>query len=430
MRHSYYFEPTFTLNGMLIIVLRMSSHPGNRCQWKAKAGTAAAHLAVARSQNIGNGISGLLMKKRGRCVKQLPLEFYIKEMDKMVKKEFGTASDGVKATLYTLTNGQGAEISVSDFGALLVSVKVPDKEGNKRDVVLGYDNIEQYLQGTCFFGAVIGRSGNRIANASFSLNGATYQLSANENENNLHSNPDGYEQRLWEVTEVSDQSITLHIVSPDLDQGFPGKLDLSVTYTLTGDNAVELHYEGSCDKDTIVNMTNHSYFNLDGQDSGATVEDQILTIHADYYTPVLDSKSIPTGEIASVAGTPMDFTSAKAIGRDIGADFEQLNFTGGFDHNYVLNRKDGIEEMAVAYSKKTGICMRAYTDCVGVQFYAGNFVGEQKGKDGAQYQNRSGFCLESQFYPNAVNTPEFSSPVLKAGEKYDTTTIYKFEVIE
>ena len=177
----------------------------------------------------------------------------------MVKKEFGAAPGGIKATLYTLTNGQGAEISVSDFGALLVSVKVPDKEGNKRDVVLGYDNVEQYLQGTCFFGAVIGRSGNRIANASFSLNGVTYQLSANENENNLHSNPDGYEQRLWEVTDVTDQSITLHMVSPDQDQGFPGRLDLSVTYTLTDENAVELHYEGSCDQDTVVNMTNHSY---------------------------------------------------------------------------------------------------------------------------------------------------------------------------
>lgn len=346
----------------------------------------------------------------------------------MTKKDFGVTPDGVKASLYTLKNSRGAEISVSDFGALLVSVRVPDREGKLRDVVLGYDDVCAYLKGTCFFGAVIGRSGNRIANASFKLNGTTYMLPANENENSLHSNPYGYDKRLWNVSNCTDQSITLHIVSPDKDQGFPGCLDLSVTYTLTDDNKVEIHYEGICDQDTVVNMTNHSYFNLDGQDSGTSVVDQVLTIHADSYTPVIDSKSIPTGEIAPVAGTPMDFRSGKAIGQDIDADFEQLTFTGGYDHNYVLDYKGGVNEIAVAYSEETGIRMRAYTDCVGVQFYAGNFVGEQTGKQGARYQKRSGFCLESQFYPNAVNTPAFPSPILKAGEKYNTTTIYKFEV--
>ena len=348
----------------------------------------------------------------------------------MTKREFGVTPGGQQATLYTLKNNKGAEISVSDFGALLVSVKVPDRDGVMKDVVLGYDDVEDYVKGICFFGAVIGRSGNRIANASFTLNDVTYQLAANENENNLHSNPDGYEKRVWEVADVTDQSIKLHILSPDKDQGFPGNLDLSVTYTLTEENGVEIHYEGICDQDTVVNMTHHSYFNLDGQDSGENVEEQVLTIHADYYTQVIDSKSIPTGEIAPVAGTPMDFTAEKTIGEEIGAAFEQLEFTGGYDHNYVLNRKgDGVEEMAVAYSKKSGIRMRAYTDCVGVQFYAGNFIGNQAGKSSAVYQKRSGFCLESQFYPNAVNTPEFPSPVLRVGEKYDSTTIYQFDVI-
>lgn len=347
----------------------------------------------------------------------------------MVKKEFGTTPEGVQASLYTLKNSRGAMVSISDFGALLVSVKVPDKDGKNKDVVLGYDDINEYLEGSCFFGAVIGRSGNRIANASFTLNGAEYHLAANENENNLHSNPQGYEKRLWSAANVTEQSITLHMLSPDQDQGFPGNFEISVTYTLTEDNGVEIHYHGICDRDTVVNMTNHSYFNLDGEDSGASIEHQMLTLHADAYTPVIDSKSIPTGEIASVKGTPMDFTSPKMIGQDIDADFAQLKYTGGYDHNFVLRNTGGVKEMAVASSEKSGIRMRGYTDCPGVQFYAGNFITEQKGKGGSRYQKRSGFCLESQFYPNAVNTPEFPSPVLRAGEAYDSRTIYKFEVM-
>lgn len=347
----------------------------------------------------------------------------------MIKKDFGITPDGRTASLYTFTNVHGAEMSVSDFGALLVSVRVPDREGRRQDVVLGYDGVEDYLKGICFFGAVIGRSGNRIADAKFTLNKETYVLPANENGNNLHSNPDGYEKRLWEVDQIGEQTVTFHLLSPDGDQGFPGNFDVRVTYTLTGDNEIKIHYEGICDRDTVVNMTNHSYFNLNGHDSGS-VEEHMLQIHADTYTPVIDSKSIPTGELAPVKGTPMDFTAPKKIGQDIGADFEQLQFTGGYDHNYVLNKNgSGVEEMAVAWSEESGIRMTAYTDCVGVQFYAGNFVEDQEGKDGARYGRRSGFCLESQFYPNAVNTPGFPSPILKAGEKYDTTTIYKFEVM-
>lgn len=348
----------------------------------------------------------------------------------MTKKEFGITPDGQQAFLYTLQNQKGAKICVSDFGATLVSVFVPDKDGRERDVVLGYDDVSDYVNQGCYFGAVIGRNGNRIANSEFTLNGQVYHLTANEYENNLHSNPDGYDKRIWEVDEVGEQSIRFHLFSPDKDQGFPGNFDVFVTYTLTDKNAVEIHYEGKCDQDTIANMTNHTYFNLDGQDSKENIERQILTLNADFYTPVKDNQSIPTGEIAPVTGTPMDFTDPKPIGQDIRADFEQLTFAGGYDHNYVLNRSDEkMVEMAVAYSETSKIRMRAFTDCVGVQFYAGNFITGQNGKAGTTYDKRSGFCLESQYYPNAVNTPGFPTPVLKAGEKYDTTTIYQFDVI-
>lgn len=346
----------------------------------------------------------------------------------MQKQEFGKNKEGRMSTLYTFTNASGASMSVCDFGALLVSVKVPDREGVLTDVVLGYDDVASYQANTCFFGAVIGRSGNRIADAKFTLNGEEYHLTPNENGNNLHSNPAGYHDRFWEVKEVTDQSVTFHLDSPDKDQGFPGNFDVCVTYSLTDDNTVQIHYQGSCDQDTVANMTNHSYFNLGGHDSGS-VESQVLKLNADAYTPVIDSASIPTGEIASVKGTPMDFTTAKTIGQDIEADFEQLRFTGGYDHNFVLNdQNQGVRVMAEAYCEKTGIAMEASTDCVGVQFYAGNFVTAQTGKGGAHYDKRSGFCLESQYYPNAVNMPEFPSPVLKCGKKYDTTTAYRFFV--
>lgn len=346
----------------------------------------------------------------------------------MQKKEFGKNQEGRMSHLYTFTNAAGASMSVCDFGALLVSVKVPDREGKLQDVVLGYDEAATYQKMASFFGATIGRSGNRIANAVFELNGKEYHLTANENGNNLHSNPMGYQDRFWEVKEVQEQSITLLLESPDGDQGFPGNFTVCVTYTLTEENAVSIHYQGSCDQDTVVNMTNHSYFNLAGHGSGS-VEDQVLSIEADAYTPVLDPASIPTGEIAPVQGTPMDFTSFKKIGQDIDAEYQQLQFTGGYDHNYVLRSAgNGVRKMAEAYSEKTGISMEAYTDCVGVQFYAGNFIVDQTGKEGAHYAKRSGFCLESQFYPNAVNTPGFPSPVLKAEEPYDTTTIYQFSV--
>ncbi|MCI5648889.1 MAG: aldose epimerase family protein [Fusicatenibacter sp.] len=340
---------------------------------------------------------------------------------------FGATEDGREANLYTLENKNGMEIALCDYGAHLVSVLVPVGGKEKKDLVLGFDDVSGYVTDGCHFGATIGRNGNRIAEASFELNGSHYQLSANENENNLHSGPDGYEYRYWEVKEAADTYVTFHLVSPDKDQGFPGNFDICVTYTLTDENAIEIHYEGTCDADTVANMTNHTYFNLGGHDSG-DILNQTLKLKAEYYSPVIDSKSIPTGEHAAVTGTPMDFTKEKAIGQEINADFEQLIFTGGYDHNYILDKAicGSVELMAVASCKETGIVMEAYTDLPAVQFYAGNFIKDVAGKGGITYGKRNGFCLESQYIPNAINEESEEKPILAKGDTYDTTTVYKF----
>ncbi|MCI8858374.1 MAG: galactose mutarotase [Lachnospiraceae bacterium] len=342
--------------------------------------------------------------------------------------EFGTNQRGEKASLYVLENKKHTVIKVSDHGATLVSVLIPDKDGVVRDVVLGYDEAAEYDSHTCYFGATIGRNGNRIDKAQMTIDGKLCQVPANENENNLHSGPNGFDRVVWEVKERTENSITFFHLSTEEEQGFPGNLKTEVTYTLTDEDAVEISYRGEADKTTIMNFTNHSYFNLGGHDSGSAM-DQKLQILAEAYHPVRDSKSIPTGEIAPVEGTPMDFRTMKPIGQDIEADFEQLKFTGGYDHNYVLSDKVGeMKVMANAYCEKTGIAMEASTDCCGVQLYAGNFIGDQTGKGGAAYCKRCGFCLESQFYPNAMNQENVPSPVVKAGDVFTTKTIYRFYV--
>ena len=344
----------------------------------------------------------------------------------MEKQAFGITKKGEAASLYVLKNKNGMIAKVTDYGATLVSVLVADKEKRTTDVVLGYDNVTGYEEHTCFFGATIGRNGNRIGNSRFTLNGKEWVLEPNENENSLHSGKNGFDRTVWEVKLQGENQITFHHYSPQEEQGFPGNMDVLVTYSLTDDDTIHIRYDAKADQDTIMNFTNHSYFNLAGQESGS-VKDQLLQIFAQAYTPVVDSKSIPTGEIAPVAGTPMDFTEEKPIGQDIDADFEQLKFTGGYDHNYVLSDHAGEQKvMARAYSKKSGIAMEASTDCCGVQFYAGNFIGEQTGKGGAAYHDRSGFCLESQFYPDAINQKNFPSPVVKAGEEYRSETSYRF----
>lgn len=347
----------------------------------------------------------------------------------MNKESFGTSRKNEAVSVYTIENAGGAKVRITDYGAALVSIIVPDRDGTMQDVLLGYDNVTGYEDHTCYFGAVIGRNGNRIANAQLSINGEDYKLDQNDNENNLHSGEKGVDTIVWDVKEHAAQSITLTCASADLEQGFPGNMNIEVTYRLTDDNEVEIHYQAVSDKDTVANFTNHSYFNLAGHASGDILGHELM-LKASHFTPVIDAKAIPTGEIAPVEGTPMDFTEAKMIGRDLASDYDQLVYGGGYDHNYVLDKseKGAFELMAEAYAPSTGIEMKAYTDCPGVQLYIGNFITTQDGKQGAVYEKRQGFCLESQYYPNAVNEPNFESPIVKAGEVYRTKTSYRFGV--
>ena len=328
------------------------------------------------------------------------------------------------ATMYTFENKNGMMMEVSDFGAILYAIIVPDKDGNPVDVTLGYDTPEAYGEKTSGFGATIGRNGNRIGKAKFTLNGKVYELAQNNNGNNLHSGHDYYQHRMWTVKETTENSITLSLHSPDGDQGFPGNFDVDVTYTLTDDNEIRIDYNGVTDADTVINMTNHSYFNLNGHASGS-IEQHELWMDADGFTPT-DVELIPTGEIASVEGTPMDFRVKKLVGKDIDADFEALKFGGGYDHNWCLNNKGEFKKVIELSADLSGITMEVYTDLPGVQIYEGNYLVNEPGKDGVFYKKRQGICFETQHYPDAINHDNFPSPVVKKGEAYKTTTVYKF----
>ncbi len=344
----------------------------------------------------------------------------------MKKELFGTTKDGKEVYLYTMENAKGMKASVMNFGAILVRLMVPDAKGNAEDVCLGYDTLAEYEENGCFFGATIGPNGNRIANAKFSIDGTEYQLKVNDGPNNLHSDEVlGYHKRVWDVKEDGDMSVAFYLESPDGDMGFPGNKSISVTYTLTENNELKIAYAATSDKKTVLNMTNHSYFNLKGQGQG-TIEDHVLTLNCSKYT-VAGEGLIPTGEIAEVAGTPLDFTTPHVIGERIDADYEALKLGGGYDHNWVIDGYDGkMRSFATVEEKTSGRTMKVYTDLPGVQFYAGNFVTEQKGKNGADYVRRGGLCLETQDFPNAVNIPSFPSPIFGEGKDYTTTTIYQF----
>lgn len=348
----------------------------------------------------------------------------------MQKIPFGETKQGERANLYLLKNNKNTMVKVTDFGASLVSFLFRDRDGREKDVVLGYDGAGEYESHTCYFGAVVGQNCNRIEESRFVLHGVEWELTANENGNNLHSGVHGCSKCIWETKEYTENRITFCHRSREERPGFPGNLEIEVSYTLTEEDALEIAYHGRADADTVMNFTNHAYFNLGGHDSGSVL-DHRLQIFADAYTPVRGGDSIPTGEIAPVEGTPMDFRTEKEIGREIEADFEQLKFTGGYDHNYVLSERPGeMKVMAKAYCEKTGIALEASTDCCGMQFYAGNFIGEQVGKNGAAYGDRCGFCLESQFYPNAVRQEGFASPVVKKGEVYQSKTVYRLYLEE
>ncbi len=341
--------------------------------------------------------------------------------------EFGCSRDGRQINLYTITGKGGLTASVTNLGAILVSLKVPDKNGVAEDVVLGFDKAEDYYGNPSFFGATIGPNANRIGNAEYEIDGVHYQLDINDNDrNNLHSHIDnGYHKRMWEV-QTDDNSVTFSIEDPGT-LGFPGNKKLSVTYTVTDDNELKLHYVGSSDENTILNPTNHSYFNLDGFKAGS-IMDHSIQIEADEFTPT-DDESIPSGEIASVKGTPMDLTAKVRVGEHIDDDFEQLNFAGGYDHNFCVRGYDGtLRKVATVWAAKSSRVMEVYSDLPGVQFYAGNFIAEgQIGKEGAVFNKRYGLCLETQFYPDAIHHKNFVQPIVGPDKSLDTVTIYAFK---
>ncbi len=344
----------------------------------------------------------------------------------MRKEQFGFTKKQEEVTNYILENKNGMEVHVIDFGANLVRVLLPNEDGTKTDVVQGFDQVAGYEDNNGpTFGSVIGRNGNRIANACFTLNGQEYHLDVNNGKHNLHSSlADGYHQRMYKAA-ATDNSVTFSLVSPAGDQGFPGEVKVEVTYTLTEDNELELHYHAVPTEDTVINMTNHSYFNMDGHKSGSILEQKVW-IDADGFTATSDDL-IPTGEILPVEGTPLDFRTATAIGDRIEEDYQPLQFGCGYDHNYVLNHQGQYRLVAKMSSEKSGHAMEVYTDLPGMQLYTANFLdGSHIGKEGIPYVRRSGACFETQYYPDAPNHPNFPSTVVKAGETYETKTTYKF----
>ena len=338
----------------------------------------------------------------------------------MTKKPFGTLPNGEQASLYTIC-GDGLEATISDFGATLVSLMVPDQSGNLADVVLGFDEAAPYGASGAYMGATVGRNANRICGSTFTLNGKTYHLSKNDNGNNCHSGPDSYSFRMWKVFSHTEDTLSLTLESPNGDQGFPGKAKIRVTYALEHPGTLHITYDGICDEDTVFNMTNHSYFNLAGHEKGEKAMEQILMMPARVFN-VANAESIPTGELRSVDGSPMDFRTPKPIGRDINDDYDALKLQNGYDHNFEVF----CNPCAILTDPESGRTMSVVTDCPGVQLYAGNFVNEI-GKGGVAYGRRSGICLETQYYPDAVNHPEWAQPFVKAGETYHSETKYIFK---
>ncbi len=348
---------------------------------------------------------------------------------RIAKKEWGRTSAREPVDVYTLTNASGASVAIATWGGTVVSVRVPDKTGALGDVVLGFDTLAPYLQTHPYFGVIVGRYGNRIGNAQFTLDGKTYTLAKNNGQHALHGGRKGFDKYVWKGREIASKNgpaIELMHVSDDGDEGYPGTLTATVVYTWTDSNELRIDYTATTSKPTVINLTNHSYFNLSAGTT-PTIIDHELELSADRFTPV-DKGLIPTGELRSVEGTPFDFRKARRIGQEIAAADEQITFGGGYDHNFVLNGNAGTLRPAARVTEGTsGRWMEVMTTEPGVQFYTGNFLdGSIKGKGGTAYRKRSGFCLETQHYPDSPNKPQFPSVVLRPGETYKTTTIYRF----
>ncbi len=344
-------------------------------------------------------------------------------------KDFESTYNGSPTALYTLTNTHGMEVCITNFGGRIVSIMVPDREGDMQDVVLGFDKVQDYFpeNNQTDFGAAIGRYANRINQGRFTLDGVEYQLPLNNFGHCLHGGPTGWQYQVYKVLEADGQQLKLGLTSPDGDNGFPGNVQATVTYTLTEDNALDIAYEATTDAPTVINMTHHAYFNLSGDPATHRITDDVLWINATHFTPV-DSTFMTTGEIRPVAGTPFDFTTAKPIGQDIEADCQQVRNGRGYDHNWCLDTDRDIAALAAElYCPESGINLKVYTDEPGIQVYAGNFLdGSVTGKKGIAYPRRSAICLETQHYPDSPNKPQWPSVVLRPGQTYTSHCIFSF----
>ena len=340
--------------------------------------------------------------------------------------DFKTIHNGKQTGLYTLKNSNGMIAQVTNYGAIIVSIHVPDRNGKFADVVLGYDTISEYINGNGpYMGAICGRIANRIGKGQFTLNNKAYQLAVNSGPNHLHGGITGFNRVVWDVVKSDSASVHFRYKSVDGEEGYPGNLTVNVIYTLTAKNELRLDYSATTEDTTLVNLASHSYFNLAGEGSGDAMG-QELRINANFFTPTNDS-NVPTGEILKVKGTPMDFTETRTIGRDINKNDEQLKFGNGYDHNFVLDHPAGELGLAsVARDPASGRVMEIYTSLPGVQLYTGNWLDNEKGKGGKKYTKRSAFCLETQLFADAINIPHFPSVILNRGEEYKATTLHRF----
>lgn len=346
----------------------------------------------------------------------------------MQKETFGTLPDGREVTKHVLKNKNGVEVHVINYGGIITHLKAPDKNGKLEDIVLGYDSLGGYLRETPYFGAIIGRYGNRIANGRFTLDGKQYTLVQNNNGQHLHGGTVGFDKVFWNIAEIDSESgmaIRLTYLSKDMEEGYPGNLSVTVDYTLTDDNELKFDYSATTDKATVINLTQHTYFNLSGN-ARRDITDHILTLNADEYLPV-SKVLIPTGKPAPVAGTPFDFNTPTQVGLRINEKNEQLKLAGGYDHCWILAGPEGMKTAGSLYDSISGRTVEVRTTEPGIQFYSGNFLtGSITGKGGVVYKHRYGLCLETQHYPDSPNQPQFPTVVLKPGETYKTQTIYKF----
>lgn len=374
-------------------------------------------------------VLGLALLVFGACTPSTPLN-ETSMTPTITNADFGTTPDGQTANLYTLTNSHGVEARITNFGGVVVSLMVPDRNDSLADVVLGFDTLESYFEDSPYFGALVGRYGNRIAKGKFTLDGQEYTLVQNNMGNHLHGGLQGFDKVLWQAEPITGDSsgvgLQLRYQSPDGEEGYPGTLDATVTYTLTNDNELQIDYQATTDAPTVVNLTNHSYFNLTGK-GGSSILNHEVMINADRFVPV-DSTLIPTGELAEVADTPLDFRQPTPVGARINEEHPQLVYGIGYDHCWVLNKDDeGRTLAATVHEPNSGRFLEVFTTEPAVQFYSGNFLdGTLTGKGGAVYEQRTGFCLETEHFPDSPNQPNFPSTVLRPGETYQTSTVYTF----